>query len=77
MAQGGGLKAYTAENGLVPPSQIVDLFNDLEKLPRSDHGESESRDVCLGLCYDPISEMGYLYANHRCHTDLHGSVVCR
>ena len=76
IAEGAGLKAYTKENGSVPPPEIVNLFNDLEKLPQSSWSQSERKDVCLGFCYDPLSEMGYLYANHRCFNDGHG-VVCR
>jgi hypothetical protein len=76
IAEGAGLKAYTKENGSVPPPEIVNLFNDLEKLPQSSWSLSERKDVCLGFCYDPLSELGYLYANHRCFNDGHG-VVCR
>ena len=74
--QGGSLKIYSASNGSPPPKEIVDLFNDLESLPQSNQSQSERRDVCLGFCYDPLSEMGYLYANHRCFYDGH-KVVCR
>jgi hypothetical protein len=76
IAEGAGLKAYTKENGSVPPPEIVNLFNDLKKLPQSSWSQSETKDVCLGFCYDPLSEMGYLYANHRCFNDGHG-FVCR
>ena len=54
----------------------MSLFNDLEKLPQSAPSKSELKDVCLGFCYDPLSEMGYLEANHRCLNDGHG-IVCR
>lgn len=74
--EGGSLKIYDAANGSPPPKEIVDLFNDLAKLPQSNQRQSEYRDVCLGFCYDPLSEMGYLYANHRCFNTGHG-VVCR
>ena len=74
--EGVGLKAYTTANGLTPPQEIVDLFDELEKLPRSSQSQSGRKDVCLGFCYDPLSELGSLYANHRCFNDGHGS-VCR
>jgi hypothetical protein len=74
--QGGSLKIYGAANGSLPPKEIVDLFNDLERLPQSNQSQSERRDVCLGFCYDPLSEMGYLFANHRCFNNGQG-VVCR
>lgn len=76
LAQGGGLKAYISERGSLPPPEIVDLFNDLEKLPHASESQSEFKDVCLGFCYDPLSALGYLYANHRCFNNGHG-VVCR
>jgi len=76
IAEGSGLRSYTSANGFKPPQEIVDLFDDLEKLPRSSPSRSELRDVCLGFCYDPLSEMGYLFANHRCFNDGHGT-VCR
>lgn len=71
---GAGIRTYT--NGGKPPEDIVNLFDDLEKLPQSSPARSERSDVCLGFCYDPLSEMGYLYANHRCFNDGHGT-VCR
>jgi hypothetical protein len=74
--EGGGMKAYTKQNNAVPPPAIVNLFNDLEKLPQTSPGQMEMRDVCLGFCYDPLSAMGYLYANHRCHNNGQGT-VCR
>ena len=75
-AEGEGLKAYSTANGSVPPQEIVDLFDDLEKLPHSSPAHSARKDVCLGFCYDPLSEMGFLYANHRCFNAGHGT-VCR
>jgi hypothetical protein len=74
--EGVGLKAYTTDQGARPPQEIVDLFRDLEKIPRSRETQSELKDVCLGFCYDPISGLGWLYANHRCRNNGHG-VVCR
>lgn len=73
---GGSPKIYSTANGSPPPREILDLFNDLEKLPQSNQSQTEYRDVCLGFGYDPLSEMGYLYANHRCFNAGHG-VVCR
>jgi hypothetical protein len=75
--QGLALKAYTTEKGESPPHEIVRLFNELETLPRSRESQSEVRDVCLGFCYDPLSGLGAVYANHRCRYDEHGKVVCR
>ena len=74
--EGVGLQAYATDKGSIPPQEIVDLFRDLEKIPRSQETQSEMRDVCLGFCYDPLSGLGSLYANHRCFNNGHG-VVCR
>jgi hypothetical protein len=76
--EGIGLKAYTTDKGTTPPVEIVDLFHDLDKLPRLRETESDRKDVCLGFCYDPLSGLGSLYANHRCHYDSTGGCyVCR
>lgn len=69
------VKIYGTSNGSHPPQEIVDLFHDLQALPQSAEGSSELRDVCMGFCYDPLSAMGYLFANHRCFNDGHG-LVC-
>jgi len=76
--QGIGLKAYTTENGVTPPQEIVDLFHDIDKLPRLRESASNRRDVCLGFCYDPLSGLGLLNANHRCRYDSsRHDYVCR
>ncbi len=75
-AQGAGLKIYNTAHRSPPPQEILDLFQDLEGVPRSSQTRSEMKDVCLGFCYDPLSEMGALYANHRCRHDDHGA-TCR
>ncbi|MGH9736088.1 MAG: hypothetical protein ACRD8A_16035 [Candidatus Acidiferrales bacterium] len=74
--EGIGLKIYGTNKGGVPPSEVVDLFNELTKIPRSPGGHSEVRDVCLGFCYDPLSDLGYVFVNQRCHF-LGKSFVCR
>lgn len=72
----GGVKVYGTSSGSQPPQEIVALFHDLQQLPRSPQTSTELRDICLGFCYDPLSAMGYLYANHRCFNAGHGT-VCR
>lgn len=72
--QGYGLRVYGAPNP--PPRGVVDLFRELDGIPRLSESHSELKDVCLGFCYDPLSAMGWLYSNHRCFNDGHG-VVCR
>lgn len=77
-AEGIGLKAYTTDKGTTPPQEILDLFHDLDGLPRVRESESDLKDICLGFCYDPGSGLGSLYANHRCHYDASLSrTVCR
>jgi len=76
--EGIGLKAYTTDKEAAPPQEIVDLFHDLEKLPHVRETQSDLKDVCLGFCYDPLSGLGSLYANHRCHYDVSfRRYVCR
>jgi hypothetical protein len=75
-AEGVGLKAYTTDKGPAAPQEIVSLFHDLERIPRSPETQSERRDVCLGFCYDPRSGLGLLYSNHRCFNNGN-RVVCR
>jgi hypothetical protein len=75
-AEGVGLRAYTTDKGTNPPQEIVDLFNELQKIPRDGETQSERKDVCLGFCYDPLSGLGLLYANQRCGYDGH-AYVCR
>jgi hypothetical protein len=71
-----GLREYSDES--LPPTEIVALFHDLENLPRSREFVSESRDVCLGFCYDPLAGLGRLFANHRCTYDAtRRDYVCR
>ena len=75
---GSGLQIYSGENGSVPPPELVSLFQDIENSPRKpDVLRSELNDVCLGFCYDPLSAMGYLFANHRCHYEPDGNLICQ
>jgi hypothetical protein len=76
--ENSGLKIYDVVHGPLPPKEIVDLFNDLEVLPRtpSNWPADERADVCFGFCYDPLSELGLLFANNRCFNAGHGT-VCR
>lgn len=60
------LQAYTKENEFTPPQEVVDLFDELENAPRTGGSSQDRKDVCLGFCYDPLSGLGWLYANQRC-----------
>ena len=72
------LQAYTKENQATPSQEVVDLFHDLETVPRTRETSEDRKDVCLGFCYDPLSGLGALYANHRCRDDtIVNDYVCR
>jgi hypothetical protein len=71
-----GIRAYTTDTGQNPPQEIVDLFHELQNVPRSAETQQKMRDICLGFCYDPLSALGWLYVNHRCFNDGQGQ-VCR
>jgi len=63
--------------GEAPPPEVVSLFNDLLRVPRSGGSKGDVEDVCLGFCYDPIAGLGIVYANYRCRYDEKTlSVVC-
>jgi len=73
-----GLGIYTSENRATPPREILDLFTQLASLPRAPQTHSDVKDVCLGFCYDPLSGLGLLYANHRCRYDAsRRDYICR
>jgi hypothetical protein len=76
-AEGQGYTLYGTVSGVEPPPEVTDLFKALDSLPKSSYAKSNISDVCLGFCFDPLSAMGSLYANHRCSTDIHGNVSCR
>ena len=70
------LEVCAKENQVEPPQEVVELFHDLEDLPRSQQTSEGRKDVCLGFCYDPLSGLGALFANHRCRWE-ETRVVCR
>lgn len=78
MGEGITLKSYIGDKGATPPPEIVELFNELAKIPRVGEHHSEMNDVCFGFCYDPLSALGLLFANHRCLYDrTRKDYVCR
>jgi hypothetical protein len=74
--EGSPILEYAPKSAAAPRAEIVALFNDLEASPRSSSPPSTLKDICLGFCYDPLSGLGYLYANHRCRYE-NGHVACR
>jgi len=78
MGESVGLKVYESDKKETPPREIVELFNELAKVSRVRQTQSDMRDICLGFCYDPLSGLGLLYANHRCRYDsVRSDYVCR
>jgi hypothetical protein len=73
LAEGSGIRAYTSELGTVPPSEVVEMFHDVETQKTTQTWPSFSRDVCLGFCYDPPAGLGIVYVNSRCRTDRNGT----
>ena len=73
-----GLAAYASDKGNTPPQDVINLFNDLSQISHAEETQSEMADVCFGFCYDPLSGLGLLYANHRCRYDaIRKDYVCR
>lgn len=69
-----GVLAFTTENALAPPRELLSAFEELRSSPRDDREKDEPfvlSDVCLGFCYDPSSGLGIIYLNQRCV--YHGS----
>jgi hypothetical protein len=68
------LNVYRPSQGETPPREILDLFHEFEKLPAPNGQSRVMKDVCLGFCYDPISALGFIYANDRCRQSDSGFV---
>jgi hypothetical protein len=47
------LVAFNSAENVTPPKEIVDWFNEMSKIPRGDDWHFSTRDICLGLCYQP------------------------
>ncbi|HEX3745681.1 MAG TPA: hypothetical protein VHW09_17185 [Bryobacteraceae bacterium] len=60
--KGHRLLEFESESQAPPPAEITSLLRDVEQLPISGKQSFLARDVCLGLCYDPLAEMGYYTA---------------
>ncbi len=73
---GSGIYSANTEDGTAPSPEIVVLFHDLQATPLTWEAKSDAKDdvkdVCLGFCYDPLSGLGFLYANHRCFNSGQG-----
>jgi hypothetical protein len=71
------ITAFTTENHVAPPAELVDFFSGMEGAPPTGAGSHyEMRDVCLGFCYDPKAGLGYTAENQRCATGVDGKEHC-
>lgn len=53
------VSAFTSENSVPPPSDLVSFFRQVEAIPiKGQVSRYEIRDVCLGFCYDPRLDSG-------------------
>jgi hypothetical protein len=60
---------FTSEYKTTPPREIVELFHEIDGIrPTEEWGTFSIKDICLGFCYDPLAELGLVYANNRCLT---------
>jgi len=75
--EGRPVLVFNSEHGTQPPQEVIDVFHEIEKLPSKDDWERETRDICMGFCYDPLSGLGFKYANERCFTGGDGITRCR
>jgi hypothetical protein len=50
--------AFTSENGVRPPPEVVDLFHLWETVEPIRRWNTQVADVCLGFCYGPLAGLG-------------------
>jgi hypothetical protein len=60
------LLAFTTENRLKAPREVIDLLHRIESLPTQGSADGLIRDVCLGFCYGPVAALGFVYPNQPC-----------
>ena len=71
------ISAFTTENQVPPPQELVKFFKEVESVPLIGNGATyEVRDVCLGFCYDPKAGLGYRAENERCRETLDRKELC-
>lgn len=71
------ITAFTTENGVSPPKELVEFFRRLEAFPSEKSAPQYLvRDVCMGFCYDPKAGLGYRAENQRCGYALDGKERC-
>ena len=60
------LLAFSSEYRTMPPALVTDLFHEIVALPTTLDGAGVSRDVSLGLGYDPVAALVFIYLNQPC-----------
>jgi hypothetical protein len=71
------IAAFTTENSVAPPRELVELFNEIEGIPVTRTSvRYQVKDVCLGFCYDPKAGLGYRAENERCSEWPDGKEHC-
>lgn len=61
-----GIAAFTTEYATAPPAELLRIFHELDGLKPDSTTRANTRDVCLGFCYDPVAGLGFTAANQRC-----------
>lgn len=58
--------AFTTEYGTQPPPQVIAVFQSLKSAVLETKYQGDEKDICFGLCYDPLAGLGIRYMNDRC-----------
>jgi hypothetical protein len=58
--------AFSSEDGTLPPSKLLTVFRDRESVAPATKQSDDRKDICFGLCYDPLAGLGIVYLNDRC-----------
>jgi hypothetical protein len=53
-----GVSAFTTDYGTEPPSEVVDLFHEMESVVPTGKELRTANDACMGFCYDPLAGLG-------------------
>ncbi len=58
--------AFTTEYATQPPAQVIAVFQSLASAVPGTKYQGDAKDICFGLCYDPVAGLGLQYMNDRC-----------
>ncbi len=71
------LFAFTTEDGLTPPRELVALLQEIEEVPALQNGHAPIQDICFGFCYGPVAALGFVFSNQQCWQLPEGTPDCR